>query len=161
MRDAQALTWPPRGDPGISGPPRRTVRAKARLRAPWLDRSLAGGIASWRSPLHAARALQLTSERSRRRLARSLERLAEHARQSPGPFRGAEVTPCREQVSEALPVIVGIATLLRSGDPVDARGIARLKVLLADGAGPCYIKIRPNALTNALHETSEWLTVPA
>ena len=41
-----------------------------------------------------------------------------------------------------------------------ARGIARLNILLSDGTGPCYVRIRRNALTDALQEISQWLTVP-
>jgi hypothetical protein len=32
--------------------------------------------------------------------------------------------------------------------------------LLSDGSGPCYVRIRSNALTDALHEISQWLAVP-
>jgi hypothetical protein len=54
----------------------------------------------------------------------------------------------------------GIAGSLRSADPIDAGGIARLRILLCDGNGPCYVKIRRNALTDALQEISQWLAVP-
>ena len=75
-------------------------------------------------------------------------------------YRGAVVYPCREQVIEALPALLTIAGRLRSADPIDARGIARLNILLSDGSGPCYVRIRRNALTDALQEISQWLTVP-
>ena len=75
-------------------------------------------------------------------------------------FRGAVVYPCREQVIEAMPALLTIAGRLRSSDPIDARGIARLNILLSDGNGPCYVKIRRNALTDALQEISQWLAVP-
>lgn len=131
----------------------------AHVRARRLDRQLAAGSVPWRSPVHAARALQLTSERYRRGLARSLERLVEHAERPGGQFRGSVVQPCREQVTEALPLMLTIAARLRSGAPVDARGIARLCALLSDGAGPCYARSDPGALSGALETVSEWLDV--
>jgi hypothetical protein len=159
MRTASAITWPSApAEPSAASLWR--ARLSAHLHAPSLDRELAAGIAPWRSPRHAARALQLTRGHSRRDLARSLERLLEHADQPPTPFRGAVIPPCREQVMEARPLLLGIAGRLRSGGPVDARGIARLRRLLSDGNGPCYVKIQGNALNNALQEISQWLAVP-
>ena len=160
MKTAQAIAWP-----SAAGPSRRfrsqlAVRLRARLHAPSLDRELASGIAPWRSPLHAARALQLTGDRNRRGLARSLERLVEHAQQPRSQHRGAVVYPCREQVLEALPALLTMAGRLRCADPIDARGVARLNILLSDGIGPCYVRIRRNALTDALQEISQWLAVP-
>jgi hypothetical protein len=58
-----------------------------------------------------------------------------------------------------LPLLT-MAGRLRSEDPVDARGVARPKILLSDGSGPCYVRIRRNALADALHEISQWLAVP-
>ena len=46
---------------------------------------------------------------------------------------------------------------LRSGSPADCRGIATLRMLLSDGAGPCYTRIHPTALTLALDDVSQWL----
>ncbi|HEY1509568.1 MAG TPA: hypothetical protein VGF93_11225 [Solirubrobacteraceae bacterium] len=159
MKTAHAITWPSAPAEPSAALVWRT-RLSAHLRAPALDRELATGIAPWRSREHAARALQLTRARSRRGLARSLERLVEQAEEPPTAFRGAVITPSREQVMEARPVLLGIAGRLRSGDPIDARGIARLRRLLSDGNGPCYVKIRGNALTSALQEISQWLAVP-
>jgi hypothetical protein len=160
MKAAQAIAWPSAADPPRRFRSQLAVRLRARLHAPSLDRELASGIAPWRSPPHAARALALTGGRNRRGLARSLERLIEQAHQPRGLYRGAVVEPCREQVLEALPVMLGVAGRLRSADPIDARGTARLRILLSDGSGPCYVRIRRNALTDALQEISQWLAVP-
>jgi hypothetical protein len=160
MKTAHAIAWPSAGDPPRRFRSQLAARVNARLRAPSLDRDLASGIAPWRSSLHAARALQLTSDRNRRGLARSLERLVENAHQQRSQNRGAVVYPCREQVIEAMPALLTIAGRLRSADPGDARGVARLIILLSDGSGPCYVRIRRNALTDALQEISQWLAVP-
>jgi hypothetical protein len=132
----------------------------ARLRAPWLDAELAADALTWRSPAHAARALQLTGRRSRRSLAIGLERLvtdADRRRRS----LGAVVPPCREQVLHARPLILELAGRLRSSEPVDARGVARLKALLCDGSGPCYLQGSPDALTVALLDAARCLAVAA
>ena len=160
MKTAHAIAWPGAAEPPRSFRSQLAVRVRARLHAPSLDRELASGIAPWRSPLHAARAVALTGDRNRRGLARSLERLIEQAHEPRGPYRGAAIEPCRDQVLEALPVMLGVAGRLRSADPVDARGIARLRILLSDGSGPCYVRIRGNDLTDALQEISQWLAVP-
>ena len=160
MKTAHAIAWPSAAEAPRSFRSQLAARLNARLHAPSLDRELASGIAPWRSPLHAVRALQLTRERNRRGLARSLERLVENAQQPRSHHRGAAVYPCREQVIEAMPALLTIAGRLRSSDPIDARGIARLNILLSDSSGPCYVRIQRNALTNALREISQWLAVP-
>jgi hypothetical protein len=73
-------------------------------------------------------------------------------------FRAAAVIrPCRAQVREALPQIFAVALRLRDRAPVDAQGVAGLRLLLADGAGPCYVDIHPDALKDALLTISQWL----
>jgi hypothetical protein len=134
----------------------------ARVRAPWLDQRLAEGAAPWRSRAHAERALQLTSPSCRRSLAAGLDRLAADARRSSEPYGLTPVVrPCREQVEEALPAILWLAARLRDREPVTARGMATLKVLLTDGAGPCYAPSCRDALADALLSVREWLDVPA
>ena len=96
----------------------------ARLRGPWLDRQLAAGVAPWHSPAHAARALQLTSNRHRRATARSLERLVELADQPHTRFLSAAVPPCREQIHDALASILHVAARLRDGGPLTP-GVSR------------------------------------
>jgi hypothetical protein len=160
MKTAHAISWPSAAEPPTGLRSQLAARLTARLHATALDRELASGIAPWRSSLHAARALQLTSDRNRRGLARSLELLVENAQQPRSQYRGAAVYPCREQVVEAMPALLTVAGRLRSSDPIDARGIARLNILLSNGNGPCYVKIRRNALTDALREISQWLAVP-
>jgi hypothetical protein len=130
----------------------------ARLHAFRIDDELAAGVASWRSPAHAARAVQLTTRGRRRSLAGSLERLVSDAERP--PVLTAAVRPCFSQVLDAKPTIVAVAARLRSPEPVDARGVARLLALLSDGAGPCYVPSRPGALTSALQTAIRWLEPP-
>ena len=159
MRSAHALSLTSLAAARCPQRPPRTAWLVARLRAPWLDRQLADGVATWASPSHAARALQLTGARSRRSLAGSLERLVKHAEQPSTRVGSAVVPPCREQVREALPLILEIASRLRATAPVGAAGIARLSVLLCDGNGPCYSRSDPGALMIALQAVSRSLDV--
>jgi hypothetical protein len=159
MSHVHVLTPTPWPNIGSAGRHPRAARLLAHLRAPWLDRQLAAGVASWHSPTHAARALQLTSARNRTALARSLERLVEQAEEPPRFARGAVIVPCRPQVREARPIILTMAFRLRSRSPVAAHGMARLKLLLSDGVGPCYAPSRPDALVIELQTVSQWLDV--
>ena len=159
MRGAQALIGAPRAIGWSSGAPRLALACAARVRAFSLDRRLAAGMAPWQSPLLAARALQLTGERHRRSLATALERLPERAERPASRALSAVVPVCREQVCEALPAILSLAEQLRGGSPVDARGIARLAALLADGAGPVYVAHCPGALCGALQDVRDGLSV--
>jgi len=161
MRSTQALGH-------LAGPPVSARRPspsalltglRARLRAPRLDRQLSSGTVSWRSPVHGARSLQLTSDRRRRRLALSLERLLDVTERPPA-FRGSVVPPRREQVRNAKPQIVAIAGRLRSRAPVDARGVAYLRELLCNGDSPVYTRSPAGALAVELHAVSEMLNVP-
>jgi hypothetical protein len=127
------------------------------LRAGTLDRDLAAGVPTWRSPGHAARAAWLTHPRRRRGLARALELLIEHTERPTKRGRSAAVALCREQVRDALPEIMAITSRLRSSEPIDARGVALLRALVTDGGGPCYLRSQPAALTEALREISPWL----
>ncbi len=158
MRTAHVLGHAPSAGVGVRWRALRLAKVTALLSAPRLDRQLASGVPSWRSSRLAARAVRLTSARQRAGLARSLEQLAEHAEQ-PANARTPAISPCREQVRDALPEIMAITARLRSAQPVDARGIAILRALLADGAGPCYQHSRQHALTEELQEASRWLIV--
>jgi hypothetical protein len=129
----------------------------ARLRAHSLDRRLARGIEPWRTPVLAARARQLTSERSRRSLARSLERLVRQAQEPPRHSRSVVVRPSRSRVREARPLLLMLAARLRSGDPVDVRGAAAIKHLLTGGDSPLYAPGDPEMLARALQRITSSL----
>ena len=83
----------------------------------------------------------------------------QHSERPGGPFRGAVVQPCREQVREAIPEILDVAAILRSSVPVRAQAVAALSELLSDGGGPCYARSEPAALRLALERVAETLTV--
>jgi AraC-like DNA-binding protein len=137
-------------------------RVIARLLASWLDRELADLALADRTGLseaHAARARQLTSEHTRTSVAQTLDRLMERAENPRTLAPWAGKPPCRDQVRDAAPLITALAARLRSPEPVDACGMARLKTLLSDRSGPCYERSRDDALAAALREASELLKV--
>ena len=162
MRDMAAGTYStarPRR-PAARRPPGALSFLIARVGSSWLDRRLALGVTQWHSPLHAARAVQITGVRERRRLARSLEALAERAEMPHSMFlHPTVVEPCREQVREALPLILALAADLRRARPVRARGVAALDGVIADGGGACYARSDRAALVLALEQVSQWLDI--
>ena len=108
--------------------------------------------------MHAARTLQITGRRYRAALANGLDRLVTNAELPPSRFVGtAAVPPCREQVRDALPLLFALSARLRDGSPVNAHGVASLRLLVNDGAGPCYTHIRADALTVELQRISALL----
>jgi len=140
--------------------PGRLASLRARLRHESLDRELAGGIAPWRSPVHAARALQLTNGRRREAYADGLERvLAETERARRRTRFSPVVMPDAAAVMLNAPLIWEIISMLRARAPVSAEGMARLRALLCDGAGPLYCAGRNEDLRQALEHIARWLPV--
>ncbi len=115
--------------------PSLAVRVAARLRRCQLDHALSDGSDPTVSPLLAARATQLSRSGNRRRLARSLERIALAADQQPVRAR---VLPSRAAVHFNRAELLQVAGLLRDDRPLYVRGIAILTILVTDGAGPAY-----------------------
>jgi hypothetical protein len=132
----------------------------ALLRANGLDRQLASGVEPWRTPVLAARARQLTSDRKRRSLARGMELLVEQAEEPARVVLTAAITPSRPSVREARPLLLMLAARLRAGDPVDPRAVAAVNKLLTDGAGPVYRRGDPNTLAHELRRIESWLDAP-
>ena len=147
--------------PGLSRHRKPTLedRLIARMLAPWLDEELARGMGASLSEAHTARAEQLARKRARRAVAHKLDKLVDRAHNQRLPYRIALIPPCREQVHDAMPLIVAIRSRLLSGEPLAARGVARLKTLLSDRGGPCYVHGGPQSLALALQEISELLQV--
>ena len=58
-----------------------------------------------------------------------------------------------------MPLILAIRTRLLSNELLAVQGIARLKTLLADRCGPCYVPSGAGSLSITLQEISELLEV--
>lgn len=112
------------------------VRVRARLLAGRLDRRLAAAASPADSALLAARAAELTGPDSRRTLAEAVERLARSADEA---WSSAHIGPHRRAVGANRERLEAMSGLLRGPEPVYARGVAMLRLLLRDGSGPVYL----------------------
>ncbi len=111
--------------------PGLAVRLLARLRAAHLDRALAGGATPESSVGIAVHAERLVRPRNRRQVAATLERLLVGPR-SPS---ACPVPADRRRIDAVGPEIRRLVDLLAGPGPVTAVGVARVRVLLTDGAG--------------------------
>jgi hypothetical protein len=106
--------------------------------------------------VHAARALQLTSDNRRRALARALERIVEEE-DEPRIALGTVVRPPPASIREARPLMLTLASRLHGREPVDPRGVAALKALLTDGCGALYSDGHPEVLVRVLRRIEKRL----
>jgi hypothetical protein len=126
-----------------------TTLAWAWVRRSGLDRRIAEGTDPCHSTALARRAAQLTSNRSRARLAEEIERvLAPSARPAAGSSSALRADAI--EVAAAADRLIEIRGLLRSRAPIYARGVAMLRCLLRDGGGPLYSPARRDALNDEL-----------
>ncbi len=122
-------------------------RLRARLRTAELDAALAAGASPESDVVLSLHAGRLCRPAQRRLLARSLRRVAAAAA-TPAPSRRA-VPVCRPAIHGAEAELQAVVQRLAVG-PVDVRGLARVRTLLADGTGPLYREGAPNRLRNEL-----------
>jgi hypothetical protein len=112
-------------------------RLAARLRGPSLDRALARGARPESDVALILRARRLLGQRARRRLAAALRRrVAER--------RGLQVSLASES-------LLALAERLERG-AVDVHGIAQVRVLLTDGAGPLHFDRGADTLVAAARQ---------
>ncbi len=123
-------------------------RVRARLRTSALDEQLAAGASPESSVALALHAGHLCRPQQRRLLARSLNEIALSCE---APARGRLKAPvCRHGVTRARPELAAVVERLAAAGPVDVRGVARIRSLLADGTGPLYREARPGHLRDEL-----------
>jgi hypothetical protein len=114
-----------------------SARLMARLFANKYDRMLAVGVSAPAGSALAVHAERLTTVDEREGLAHSLRRSVGDARNrdawmsSRVPLNIPNITAAENRIDQ-------ITLRLHSPRPVTARGMARLRVLLADGTGPMY-----------------------
>ena len=114
-------------------------RISAFVRATSLDRDLAAGVSPDSSAPLALRAQALVRPSMRRALARSVQQLLDEATfEGPPRFIGARVWVRRERILQVADGLQLLIDRLLTPGPVPARGVALLRVLLTDGAGPLY-----------------------
>jgi hypothetical protein len=122
-------------------------RVTARVRANRLDTELARGAAPTRVAL-ALRAQDLGERRARDRLGRSVRRILDDARTA-RPLSIARVPTHRSEVLAAASELDRIAETLLTPGPVAASGVAQVRLLLINGAGPLYSRDAPGGLRAA------------
>ncbi len=117
--------------------PSLMARVTARLRAYQLDRQLAVGVPVPAGSALAVHQARLTSVAEREAVARTLRRAVDDAHAGGAPLSSrVSMHPINIRAAEQL--IDAITLRLHSPRPVSARGMARLRVVLADGSGPLY-----------------------
>lgn len=117
--------------------PSLLARLTARVMAGRLDRLIAVGVPAPAGSALAAHHARLTSRAERESIARGLRRIVRDAR-SRGPLMSSRIRLHVPNITDAEDVIDAIALRLASPRPVAARGMARLRVVLADGTGPVF-----------------------
>ncbi len=123
-------------------------RVRARLRTSALDQQLAAGASPESSVALALHAGHLCRPQQRRLLARSLTEIAVVCE---APARRRLKAPvCRHAVTRARAELAAVVDRLAAAGPVDVRGVARIRNLLADGTGPLYRESRPGHLRDEL-----------
>lgn len=116
----------------------RSVRLRLRvsLRRGTLDRELADGRDPHVSAELGLRAMQLTNDAIRRRLACALRGIVAEAER--GPRFSAAVPVCRPNVAPWAEGLLGLADVLQRPGAVNPCGVARALAMITDGAGPLY-----------------------
>jgi hypothetical protein len=136
-------------------------RLLSRVRAGALDRALARGAAPEASFLLAVRANELAAPTTRKSLAESFGQLAARPLSSRTRVAGNSLIDW-PAVREARSELSEVVARLRGPGPLPAAGLASLRLLLTDGAGPLYYPRRRDALRTALSDALGLLdpTVP-
>jgi hypothetical protein len=124
-------------------------RVRARVRAHQADRALAAGISPDSSAHLSVRAHDLIGCPTRAELARAIRRLMYDAGRPVTPMR-VKVPICRSKIWRSRDILEGLADRLLTDGPLDARGLAQIRLLLSDGAGPLYARPAADDLRPAL-----------
>lgn len=137
-------------------------RVLARCAASRLDRELAAGVSPETSALLAARAMQLTSDKTRRSLAASVRRIlaaaGDPAAVTVMTARPARLPLARGRIRQSAGPLARLADYLAAPGPVPAQGVATVSQLLADGAGPLYRETSADDLADLIDKATRAFT---
>jgi hypothetical protein len=117
-------------------PPSLSARLAARLRPAKYDRQLAVGVPAMKGTPLAAHEARLKSLKERKAVARALRRAVTDAHD--GLVLSSRVPLNIPNLTAAEDLIDDVTLRLHSPQPVNARGMARLRQILSDGTGPFY-----------------------
>jgi hypothetical protein len=140
----------------ISERSRPLTRLSTHLRSRALDRALAAGVSPDSSAALSLRAHALIGSASRAGLARVIRRLIKDARRPLTPLT-PHAPLCRRKIMRSAPALEELATRLLARDPVDARGVAQIRLLLIGDCGALYDRPWADDLAPALQEARQAL----
>lgn len=127
------------------------LRMRTAVHRAGLTHALAAGADPDTNDELALRARQLTSQRNRRALARSLERTVAEAHQPPMTRARVVSIIDRAAVLDAEDAIAEMITRLRGSGPVRPQGLAMLERILTNAdRSPLYNRAEPGALRRAI-----------
>jgi hypothetical protein len=132
------------------------TRLSAHLRSRALDRALAAGVSPDSSAALSLRAHTLIGTAARTRLAWTIRRLIEDARHPLHPLT-PHVPLCRRKIIRSARTLEEVARRLQGDDPVDARGVAQLRLLLIGDCGALYDRPAADDLEPALQHALQAL----
>ena len=146
--------------------PRCIVHARSRartrlwthLRSRRLDQALASHVSPDSSAALSLRACALIGTSARAGLTGALRQLIREAEHPMGPLT-FRVPICRGKILRSRETIEALADCLASTEPVDACGVAQVRLLLTDGSGPIYARPTADDLEPALERTLVALTM--
>jgi hypothetical protein len=110
---------------------------RIRLHRHRLDRELASGVDPNVDRLRRERAHELVGEKTRRKLAASLERLLAEAYSAPRPF-SSQAPIARAAIRNSYGELETIVERLKAPAYISSQGVAMISLLLTDGAGSLY-----------------------
>jgi hypothetical protein len=135
---ATLLSTPlPRRTGPADGPTRWPARLSAKVFGTRYDREIELGVPIRPASALAFHAARITSRTQREQLARALRSALEQEPERLAVFT-SRVPVHRDGITKAADVVGDITAVLATSGPVRARGMARLRLLLGDGAGPLY-----------------------
>ena len=118
--------------------PSLLARLAARARAGKYDRLLSVGVTPEPGTALAAHRARLTSTAERDAIARSLRRAVHDAHDHAPTMSSARIPLNIPNITAAEELIDRVMQRLQSPRPIGALGMARLRLILSDGAGPLY-----------------------
>jgi hypothetical protein len=138
-------------------------RVLARCAASRLDRELAAGTSPESSARLAARAMQLTSMKTRLNLAASVRRILAAAGDPAAvtviTARPPRLPLARARIRQSAGPLAALAGYLAAPGPVPAQGVAVVSQLLTDGAGPLYRQASVDDLADLIETATRYLAV--
>lgn len=119
---------------------------------------MASGTSPDASPALSLRAQILIGAKERKRLARTIRRLVRDAQFPLTPLTPG-VPMCRRKIQRSRKTLQALAERLAGASPVDARGVAQVRLLLCDSSGPLCWRSGADDLEPAVQEAIEALEV--